>query len=110
MAKVLFFPAGVEVEAEAGAKVLRLAVKNKIEIRFGCGACRCGTCAVKVDGTPEPIVSAMSEQEAKLLSKMGLSTDGSIRLACQARVMDSDLRVDISFQDTYSGNEVKTSS
>ena len=33
---------------------------------------------------------------------MRLPVDGTIRLSCQARILDEDVKVDLDFQDQYS--------
>jgi hypothetical protein len=38
----------------------------------------------------------------KLLTRLKLNVDGTHRLACQARVMDGSVDVDLAFQDEYS--------
>jgi ferredoxin len=98
--KISFNPDGRTFDAEPNAKVLATAVRNKVAIRYGCASCRCGTCAVRLSGDGD--VTPMKEAEAALLAKMGLVTDGSIRLACQTRVMAGSVSVDVSFQNEYS--------
>jgi len=100
MPKISFEPGHGCFEVNENTKVLAAAVKNKVDIRYGCGACNCGTCAVKV--SPRFKFSAMDILERDLLKKMTLPIDGSIRLSCQAKVLDSDVEVDLSFQDKYS--------
>ena len=78
---------------------MRVAIKNKIPIRFGCASCRCGTCAVRVSGNGE--LSPMADNEKELLATMSLSTGGDIRLSCQARALDGTTEVDLDFQDEY---------
>lgn len=108
MPKILFIPDGRSFGVDKGSKLLRVALKNKVAIRFGCGACRCGTCAVRVapldisNDLSLPLFEPMGEPEKLLLEKMALPLDGTIRLSCQARILESDVVVDISFQDEYS--------
>lgn len=85
----------------AQAKLLALAIKLKVPIRFGCASCRCGTCAIKVDH-PAGLL-AMGGDEKALLERMQLdSTSGTIRLACRSRLSGvSDVEVDLAFQDEY---------
>jgi ferredoxin len=108
MAKLTFTPGEIVVDAVDGQKLLVTARKNKINIRFGCASCKCGTCAVKTDH-PEAF-HPMQDDEQKLLSRMRLSVAGDVRLACQAKARASvdhavDASVDISFQDTYSPDD-----
>ncbi len=97
-----------QVETRPGSKLLVAAIKNKIEIRYGCSACRCGTCGVAVQAAAPDLKSSLSEmtsQEKDLLEKMSLPLDGSVRLACQARVLASGVEADLSFQSTYSPDD-----
>lgn len=103
MPKLTFLPAATIVEAEPNTKVLAAANRNKIQMRFGCASCRCGTCAVKVTGQDN--LSAMKLDEKELLERMKLASDGTIRLACQARIMQNEVTVDLDFQDTYSPDQ-----
>ena len=98
MPKVTFIPSGTTVDAEAGTKLLVVATKAKVPIRFGCASLRCGTCGVVVQGA----CSSMSEEEKKMLTRLKLVTDGSVRMACRTRIEASDLTVDLDFQSTYS--------
>lgn len=85
----------------AQAKLLTVAIKHKIPIRFGCASCRCGTCGIKIDN-PEGLMP-MGEDEKALLDRMQLDTSsGTIRLACRSRLSGlKDLQVDLAFQDEY---------
>lgn len=99
MPDIVFLPQNLTVTVEPGTKILRAAIKSRINIRYGCASCRCGTCgiAVKVEGS----VSPMAEDEKLLLEQMHLVTDGSVRLACQTKVLDGKVTVDLDFQFTY---------
>ena len=103
MPKIRFEPGANEFDAEPNAKVLAVAIRNKVSIRFGCASCRCGTCAVRVYG--DAVTKPMSEDETKLLARMLLATDGTIRLACQTRIMEGNLVVDLDFQNEYSPDQ-----
>ena len=100
---MFFTPMGVNFDVESNTKILAAANRNKVVMRFGCASCRCGTCAVKVSA-PENL-SPMKSDEKNLLQRMKLDLDGTVRLACQARIMQSEVTVDIGFQDTYSPDE-----
>jgi len=100
MPKVSFNPDQGSFEVDENTKILAAAVKNKVDIRFGCGACNCGTCAVKV--SPKDKVSPMGFLERTLLKKMQLPLDSSVRLSCQTKVLNDDVEVDLSFQEKYS--------
>ncbi len=99
MSKVNFQPSNTTVEVDADTKILVAAKRGKVAIRFGCAACRCGTCAVRV--SPGNAFAAMKPAEEELLLRMKLPVDGQIRLSCQARIQE-DCQVDIQFQDEYS--------
>lgn len=103
MPKLTFLPAAATFEVEPNTKVLAAANRNKIQMRFGCASCRCGTCAVSVVGQQN--LSDMKSDEKDLLERMKLTTDGTVRLACQARVMQDEVTVDLDFQDTYSPDQ-----
>jgi ferredoxin len=102
MPKIVFKPSATELEVEPSTKVLLAARRAKVDIRFGCAACRCGTCGVAVAGGE---LSPMREDERALLTRMALPVDGTVRLACQARVMSGEVAVDLAFQETYSPDQ-----
>lgn len=104
MPKVTFQPNNETIEVDSDTKILVAGVRAKTNIRYGCSACRCGTCGVKVQAEV-PQLSPMSSDENDLLKKMGLPLDGSVRLACQTRVVEGDVSVDLTFQDTYSPDD-----
>lgn len=105
MSLIKFIPANITVDAAKDAKILVTARKGQVAIRFGCASARCGTCAVKVSDASAFL--PMQANEEALLKRMNLSTAGDVRLACQARVSGSrDAAVDISFQDTYSPDDL----
>lgn len=106
MPKLKFSPRGapaVEAVVEPNTKILAAANRLKVPIRFGCASCRCGTCGVAVAGGQ---LSPMRPDEKALLERMGLASNGTVRLACQARVVDGDVAVDLAFQDTYSPDQL----
>ncbi len=100
MPTVTFLPTGESGSAPSGTKILAVALRNGVNIRYGCSACRCGTCGISL--SPAAAVSPMQLEEQALLTQLGLSTEGSVRLACQSRVLEDDITVDLSFQQTYS--------
>lgn len=103
MPKVHFHPSQKIAEVEPNTKLLLSGRRAGTEIRFGCAACRCGTCAVRIlEGTDQ--LSPFKKDEEQLLARLKLPRDGTIRLACQARV-NGDCKVDLSFQDEYSPPE-----
>ncbi len=100
--KVTFVPLDVSYDVEEKTKLLAVALKHKVKIQYGCASCRCGTCGVAIRGGS---LSPMRENERQLLARMKLPLDGSIRLACQARVESEDVLVDLDFQGTYSPDQ-----
>lgn len=104
MPQITFEPSHTEVDVEPNTKILLAARKGKVPLRYGCASCRCGTCAVQVSN--KEALSAMRPDEEALLKRIGLPLDGSVRLSCQARI-SSDVAIDISFQDTYSPDDIE---
>ena len=100
MAKYIFMPEGKEVEVDADCKILLAARQSQISMRFGCVSCRCGTCAVQVEGKENLV--PMADDEKQLLEKMKLATDGTIRLGCQTKIQKGEVVVDLDFQEKYS--------
>lgn len=99
MPRIEFIPDQKSVDVEDKTKILVGARRAGVLIRFACSSCRCGTCAVRIaDGADT--LSAMKDDEKKLLKRLDLPLDGTVRLACQSRV-SSDVKVDLSFQDEY---------
>ena len=104
MPQVTFTPAQQSVVVDSNTKVLLAGRKAGVDVRFGCASCRCGTCGVKIlEGADQ--LSTIKPDEAKLLKRLKLETDGSVRLACQARV-NGDCKIDLTFQDTYTPDDV----
>lgn len=103
MPTVRFLPSQTSIDVEENTKILVAGRRARVPIRFGCAACSCGTCAVRVEvrGT----LSAMKENERALLERMKLPIDGSVRLSCQARIIQGAADVDLAFQDTYSPDQ-----
>lgn len=101
---VTFLPMNQTLSSEEPVKLLRAARLLKLDIRFGCAACRCGTCAVRVVSGK---LSPMAQDETALLESMTLPTDGSIRLSCQARTLEGggEVVIDLEFQNQYSPDE-----
>ncbi|MES2744931.1 MAG: 2Fe-2S iron-sulfur cluster-binding protein [Bdellovibrionota bacterium] len=100
MPRIEFVPDQKTVEVDEKTKILLGARRLGIPIRFACASCRCGTCAVRILEGQENL-SAMKDDEKKLLTRLELSLDGNVRLSCQARISGSGCKVDLSFQDEY---------
>ncbi len=98
MPTVTFYPEKITFAADVGTKILVVAKKSKVDIRFGCAACKCGTCAVKISDKTSCL--PMQEDEKALLNKIKLQTDGLVRLSCRAKIQ-ADLVVDLDFQNSY---------
>ena len=104
MPKITFLPQEQSVTVASNVKILAAAIKHKIAIRYGCGACRCGTCGVRIVGDLSGL-SPMANDERGLLARMNLQTDGSKRLACRSKVIGGTTVVDLDFQSSYSPEE-----
>ena len=104
MPEILFIPINKLVTVAENVKILAAAIKNKVEIRYGCGACQCGTCGIEIVGEQKGLLP-MEEDEKALLKRMELKTDGSQRLACRAKVVSGQTVVDLSFQESYSPDQ-----
>ena len=101
MAQVIFLPQNITVDAApAPKKLLAVALDAGVPIRYGCGAGRCGLCAVRILAATGAL-SPLSAKENELLAAFGLPGDGSIRLACQAKVIEGTVTVDLAFQDAF---------
>ena len=99
MPKVTFIPGQTSVDVESNTKLLLSGKKAGVDIRFACASCRCGTCGVSVVSGRDAL-SAMKDDELRMLRRLKLPQDGSVRLACQARVL-GDCVIDLDFQDQY---------
>jgi ferredoxin len=104
MPTLIFLPENQQYEVDADTKILAAAVRNKVNIRFGCGALRCGTCGVKVDSA-DGCLSPLKDDEKQMLEKLKLPVDGSVRMACRTRVVSGTIKIDLDFQPTYSPGE-----
>ncbi|RYZ59037.1 MAG: (2Fe-2S)-binding protein [Proteobacteria bacterium] len=99
MPRIEFRPDKLSADVDEKTKILLSARKAGVSIRFACASCRCGTCAIRViDGAAN--LSPMKADESKLLGRLTLPTDGTIRLSCQTRIM-GDCTVDLTFQNEY---------
>ncbi len=87
-------PQGLEIEAEAGASICDLLLKNGIEIEHACEkSCACTTCHVVVREGFESL-DAPEEKEEDLLDK-AWGLEANSRLSCQAKLRDADLVIEI---------------
>ncbi len=97
MTTIEFLPSKITIDVPAGTRLLAAARQAKVPIRYGCGAAQCGQCAVATSGHLSPPAS----RESKLLRRLELPLDGSVRLACQASVEEGNVTVDLDFQDRW---------
>ncbi|MDO3409598.1 2Fe-2S iron-sulfur cluster binding domain-containing protein [Saccharibacillus sp. CPCC 101409] len=83
---VLFLPAGITVEVQAGTTLLAAARRAKVHLPVRCeGKMGCLMCKLQIVSDP-PGVLPPAEGERR---KLGASINGGTRLACQARVCGS---------------------
>ncbi len=97
---VIFMPAAARVEVDSGTKILVAARQASIPIRFMCASLRCGTCGVQVECSNGTLTAA-AEDELAMLRRLKLPLDGTVRMACRARIQDGEVAVDLNFQDSY---------
>lgn len=105
MPTVRFKPLQVCFEVETNTKLLVVANRNKLPIRYGCASCRCGTCGIKIETDQSSNLSPMRSNERELLARMHLPVDGTVRLACQTRIVSGLVTIDLDFQNTYSPDD-----
>jgi len=86
VARVVFVRTGLTVEAPEGARVVDLCDDNIFAgVRFACRHANCGICRVTVEAGAE--FCAPAEDDELHLVEDILGHDGSVRLACQLRVL-----------------------
>ena len=93
MASITFLPSNQKFDVPDNSKVLAVATKNKVNISFSCGACRCGLCFFDVGGNAK--LSTMSSDEKEILEVINQPTNGSVRMACKTFVESGDLVVNL---------------
>ncbi len=87
-------PEGAEVEAQPGESILDVALRNGIDIEHACEkSCACTTCHVIVREGFDSLQESEEDEDDMLDKAWGLEPES--RLACQARVADEDLLVEI---------------
>jgi 2Fe-2S ferredoxin len=87
-------PQGLEIDAETGASICDLLLKNGIEIEHACEkSCACTTCHVVVRAGFDSL-DAPEEKEEDLLDK-AWGLEATSRLSCQAKLRDADLVIEI---------------
>ncbi|MDG9881987.1 ISC system 2Fe-2S type ferredoxin [Pseudomonas putida CSV86] len=89
-----FCPDGLTVEAAPGTSILELAHDHHIEIESACGGvCACTTCHCIVRKGFDSVEEADELEEDMLDKAWGLEAQS--RLACQVKVGDQDLTIEI---------------
>jgi len=88
-------PMGKVIEnAPVGVSICRVLLDNHVELEHACElSCACTTCHVVVKAGFQSLAEASDSEEDLLDRAWGLSTTS--RLACQARVADKDLTIEI---------------
>lgn len=97
---VVFEPDGKKAVVDSETRILVAARMASAPIRFMCSSLRCGTCAIQVDSS-NGVLSAMGEDELKMLHRLKLAVDGTVRMACKTRILSGTVIVDLGFQDSY---------
>jgi len=87
-------PAGAQIEAKSGKTILDNLLEYGIEVEHACEkSCACTTCHVVLREGFDELDPAEEKEEDMLDKAWGLAPTS--RLACQARVTDADLVVEI---------------
>lgn len=87
-------PSGAILEAESGESVLEVLLKNNISIEHACEMqCACTTCHIYVRKGAKNLSPAIEKEEDMLDKAWGLDMDS--RLSCQARMLDTDITIEI---------------
>ena len=87
-------PAGAQIEAKSGKTILDNLLEYGIEVEHACEkSCACTTCHVVLREGFDDLDPAEEKEEDMLDKAWGLAPTS--RLACQARVTDADLVVEI---------------
>lgn len=87
-------PAGITIDAEAGATVCNALLEHHVSIEHACEkACACTTCHVYVRKGYDSLAAATEKEEDLLDKAWGLDPDS--RLSCQAVLTDADLVIQI---------------
>ena len=98
-------PDGAVIESSAGESICRILLNNHIEIEHACElSCACTTCHVIIREGYASLDEATDSEEDLLDRAWGLSTLS--RLACQAKLAEVDLVVEI---PRYTINHAKES-
>ena len=99
-------PGGAEFEAQAGRSILDNLLANGIDVEHACEkSCACTTCHVIVRSGNDRLDPAEEREEDMLDKAWGLEPNS--RLACQAKVGDADLVIEIPKYTINMVSEVK---
>jgi 2Fe-2S ferredoxin len=99
-------PEGAQIEATSGKTILDNLLENGIEVEHACEkSCACTTCHVVVREGFDELAPAEEKEEDMLDKAWGLAPTS--RLACQAKVTDADLVVEIPKYTINMVSEVK---
>jgi ferredoxin, 2Fe-2S len=87
-------PQGAVIDAATGESICRILLNHHIEIEHACElSCACTTCHVIVKEGFNSLEAATDSEEDLLDRAWGLSTTS--RLACQAKLAQADLVIEI---------------
>jgi 2Fe-2S ferredoxin len=87
-------PAGAQIDAQSGATLCDLLLAHGIEIEHACEkSCACTTCHVVLREGYDSL-EAPEEKEEDLLDK-AWGLEATSRLACQARMRNADVAIEI---------------
>jgi len=90
---ITFLPCGLRVSCAPGESVFEVARRSGIAVATACvGRASCGLCRVKVVAG-EDHLTPFSADERKHLGNVYFIN--KVRLACQARVLDGEVTVDV---------------
>ncbi len=98
MARIRFEPAGLEVDAPKGARLIDLTDEYPDNgVPFSCRSASCGTCRVAISGGDEPFLPP-DDAEIDVLEIFGEGP--SVRLCCQLEVAkESDALITLAVCD-----------
>ena len=87
-------PAGTAIDAPAGETLCNVLLEHGIEIEHACEkSCACTTCHVVLREGFDTLEPAEEKEEDMLDKAWGL--EATSRLSCQARMPQSDLRIEL---------------
>lgn len=93
MPTIHFLDTDEQFTVESMSKVLKIAIKNKIPLTYGCAACMCGTCIIELQVLKGALVNEPQKDELELLTRLGYTDSSQFRLACQLRVLEGTIQI-----------------